>query len=142
MMLQISFNSAWEGRNTLCLYGYPRSPSYEPCVHCPSLTGLQQACSCCTASWTCALLTSFYSHSQAATKLAKPYKPVPPFSCLEEGTEEMEEMGQKERRETQSHVDRRDTKDNWCPQDRRGPREYLDLEALWEFLAHGVQSET
>ena len=118
------------------------SSLYEPCVHCPSLTVLQQACSCCTASWTCALLTSFYSHSQATTKPAKPYKPVPPFSCSEEGTEEMEEMGQKERRETQRHVDRRETKDNWGPQDRRGAREYLDLEALWEFLAPRVQMET
>ena len=56
--------------------------------------------------------------------------------------EETEEMGQKERRETQRHVDRRETKDNWDPQDHRGPREYLDLEALWEFLAPRVQSET
>ena len=54
----------------------------------------------------------------------------------------MEEMGQKERRETQSHVDRREIKDNLGPQDRRGPREYLDLEAQWEFLAPRVQSET
>ena len=56
--------------------------------------------------------------------------------------EEMEEMGQKERRETQRHVDRRETKDNWGPQDHRGPWEYLDIEALWEFLAPMVQSET
>ena len=50
-------------------------------------------------------------------------------------------MGQKERRETQRHVDRRETKDNSGPQDCRGPREYLDLEALWEFLDPRVQSE-
>ena len=56
--------------------------------------------------------------------------------------EETEEMGQKERRETQRHVDRRETKDNWDPQDSREPREYLDLEALWGFLAPRVQSET
>ena len=50
-------------------------------------------------------------------------------------------MGQKERRETQRHVDRRETKDNWDPQDCRGPREYLDHEALWGFLTPRVQLE-
>ena len=53
----------------------------------------------------------------------------------------MEEMGQKERRETQRHVDRRETKDNWGSQDHREPREYLDLEALEGFLAPRVQPE-
>ena len=39
-------------------------------------------------------------------------------------------------------MDRRETKDNLGPLDRRGPWEYLELEALWEFLAPRVQMET
>ena len=90
----------------------------------------------------CALdtsLTPLYSLPQATLHTdsqgtLKTHSPVHRWRCSGEGTEETEEMGQRERRETHRHVDRRETKDQWDPQGHRGPWDYLGLKVKGGFL--------